>query len=51
MRCINIRNGFIETEYKRVEQIVDLAKCSTLLKVLPVEVIKNCFNNIFFIRL
>ena len=51
MRCINIRNGFIETEYKRVEQIVDLAKCSTLLKFLPVEVIKNCFNNIFFIRL
>ena len=43
--------GFIETEYKRVEQIVDLAKCSTLLKFLPVEVIKNCFNNIFFIRL
>ena len=51
MRCINIRNGFIEIEYKRVEQIVDLAKCSTLLKFLPVEVIKNCFNNIFFIRL
>ena len=48
---IIIRNGFIETEYKRVEQIVDLAKCSTLLKFLPVEVIKNCFNNIFFIRL